>query len=250
MRLRETNRTEFDKLIAEAQAVMGPGGELMGIIISSYGTKLSGLEFVAGQQLVDDMKAIADEVAKDDKYNVAQAWQATIMATLIEAGPAFAPVVFESLKEAFGEGGIPGMESTIAEIEALARVLGLLPEVETVTINVHTRFTQEGTPFDPMYGAPIETRVLNTGGGYAGGRSAFGGNVPALEPQWVGELGPELFVPFNSGTIIPNKDLKSSGDNTTVVNIFRAESNDLPGDISQGLTEASVTRQVDLIGAY
>jgi hypothetical protein len=41
--------------------------------------------------------------------------------------------------------------------------------------------------------------------------SAAGGPVPAGVPRIVGELGPELFVPDSSGTIIPNNQLKSSG---------------------------------------
>ena len=42
---------------------------------------------------------------------------------------------------------------------------------------------------------------------------ADGGSVMANQPYVVGEVGPELFVPSGSGTIIPNNKLASAGNN-------------------------------------
>ncbi len=39
-------------------------------------------------------------------------------------------------------------------------------------------------------------------------RKALGGNVFGRTPYLVGELGPELFIPSRSGTIVPNNKLK------------------------------------------
>ena len=74
----------------------------------------------------------------------------------------------------------------------------------------------------------------------------MGGPVSAGTPYIVGEQGPELFVPNQSGTIVPN------GDTGRTVNVYveRVESDDLAGDIAEGLIRASITEQVDLIGVW
>ena len=80
---------------------------------------------------------------------------------------------------------------------------------------------------------------------------AMGGQAIAGTPYVVGERGPELFLPFTSGTVIPNNRIGDvGGSKTTTVNVIRPETSDLAGDISEGLTRASVTEQVDLIGVY
>ena len=76
---------------------------------------------------------------------------------------------------------------------------------------------------------------------------AMGGPVSAGTPYIVGEQGPELFVPNQSGTIVPNGE--TSG-RTVNVYVERVESDDLAGDIAEGLIRASITEQVDLIGVW
>ena len=75
---------------------------------------------------------------------------------------------------------------------------------------------------------------------------ALGGSVSAGTPYVVGEQGPEMFVPNQSGTIVPN------GETGRTVNVYveRVESDDLAGDIAEGLIRASITEQVDLIGVW
>jgi DNA phosphorothioation-dependent restriction protein DptG len=41
---------------------------------------------------------------------------------------------------------------------------------------------------------------------------ALGGPVSRNEPYIVGEVGPELFVPNNNGTIVPNNDLSFNNE--------------------------------------
>jgi lambda family phage tail tape measure protein len=60
------------------------------------------------------------------------------------------------------------------------------------------------------------------GGGLFGGKIipgflAAGGPVTANKPYIVGEKGPELFLPNQAGTMIPNKDLGSVGSSSTYV---------------------------------
>ena len=70
--------------------------------------------------------------------------------------------------------------------------------------------------------------------------------MSAGNPYVVGEEGPELFVPNASGSIVPN------GESGRTVNVYidRVESDDLPGDIAEGLIRASVTERVDMIGDW
>lgn len=49
---------------------------------------------------------------------------------------------------------------------------------------------------------------------------ADGGNPPVGKPSLVGENGPELFVPRQSGTIIPNNQLGSMGSVTNITNNY------------------------------
>jgi hypothetical protein len=49
---------------------------------------------------------------------------------------------------------------------------------------------------------------------------ANGGDPPVGVPSMVGENGPELFVPRQSGTIIPNNKLSGMGGTTNVTNNY------------------------------
>lgn len=51
---------------------------------------------------------------------------------------------------------------------------------------------------------------MSTGGGGVSGARAFGGPVTAGEPYLVGERGPEIIIPNQNSTVIPNKDLGGS----------------------------------------
>jgi hypothetical protein len=53
-------------------------------------------------------------------------------------------------------------------------------------------------------------------GDFFGGLFASGGNPPMGKASIVGENGPELFVPRNAGTIIPNSQIGGGGDQTYV----------------------------------
>lgn len=54
------------------------------------------------------------------------------------------------------------------------------------------------------------------GGGGGPGHRAGGGPVSAFMPYWVGEQGPELFVPASSGAIVPNAQTARGGDTYVV----------------------------------
>ena len=55
--------------------------------------------------------------------------------------------------------------------------------------------------------------------GAFGGARADGGPVTGGVPYLVGERGPELFMPANSGNIVPNKSLKGMSGGSTVINV-------------------------------
>ena len=54
---------------------------------------------------------------------------------------------------------------------------------------------------------------------FSGGGKAIGGSVQAGKPYMVGERGAEMFVPNQSGSIIPNNQLSGGGGTTIVQNI-------------------------------
>ena len=84
----------------------------------------------------------------------------------------------------------------------------------------------------------FSTTPMNDVQGYGGGLpkyAANGGPVGMKNPYIVGERGPELFVPNQSGNIIPNHDLAGIGGGATniVVNVD-ASGSSVEGDEEQG----------------
>ena len=84
----------------------------------------------------------------------------------------------------------------------------------------------------------FSTTPMNDVQGYGGGLpryAANGGPVGMRNPYIVGERGPELFVPNQSGNIIPNHDLAGIGGGATniVVNVD-ASGSSVEGDEEQG----------------
>jgi hypothetical protein len=64
--------------------------------------------------------------------------------------------------------------------------------------------------------------------------AANGGPVGMRKPYIVGEKGPELFVPNQSGNIIPNHDLGGMGSSTNIVVNVDASGSSVEGDEEQG----------------
>lgn len=72
---------------------------------------------------------------------------------------------------------------------------------------------------------------------------AIGGSVGKNRPYMVGEQGPELFIPGGSGTIIPNRNLSSSGGGNNIsVNVDARGASDpaaVRAQVQQGILEAA-----------
>ena len=64
--------------------------------------------------------------------------------------------------------------------------------------------------------------------------AANGGPVGMRQPYLVGEKGPELFVPNQSGNIIPNHDLAGVGGSTNIVVNVDASGSNVEGDEEEG----------------
>lgn len=235
--------------VAEIASIME--NDLMRVIFNAYTADFPNIDFTAGDGLLTAMEGIVAKIENDTegRYSAGEVWLGLIEAALIRGGPGLAPQIMATLEEVFGVGGIPGVDATIEDIRAVYDelvALGLLPKL--VEFEVNTRFTTTGEPWTGMQD-PADS---NRDDIWDFPRNAFGGSVRKNEPTWVGEYGPEIFRPYSNGTIIPNYKLDGLGGTTrhTTVNVIRPETNDLAGDISEGLTRASISEQVDLIGAY
>jgi hypothetical protein len=73
---------------------------------------------------------------------------------------------------------------------------------------------------------------------YSGSGFAMGGSPPVGQASWVGERGPELFIPNSAGKIIPNNALGGGG--TTIVQNF---------DMRGSSDSANLVRQAAALGA-
>lgn len=126
-----------------------------------------------------------------------------------------------------------------ADIDLLIESMWGIPSEINTDINI--RYNSKGTPIG-------ETGMGGFVAGISGpGGRAAGGPVESGTPYVVGEQGRELFIPNSSGRIVPNHAL---GQRSVSVTVERVETDDLPGDVAEGLFAAGVAEQVDLIGAY
>jgi len=85
---------------------------------------------------------------------------------------------------------------------------------------------------------------------------ASGGTVRSGTPDMVGEKGAELFVPNQTGTIVPNSQMGGSGSNINVsFNITAWDSKDATQAITQqaenivSIVEGSFRRRGQVLGA-
>ena len=77
------------------------------------------------------------------------------------------------------------------------------------------------TPFNDIQSGPGFSPIMT---------AANGGPVGMRQPYLVGEKGPELFVPNQSGNIIPNHDLGGMGGSTNIVVNVDASGSSVQGD--------------------
>ena len=121
----------------------------------------------------------------------------TEMAYLLDKGKAWG-IYSDSVVR---EGG-----KAIREIEVLNTQLNNLPVSKQVIITIATKGLEALRNTSLYYSSEK--------GGYDG--KAAGGSVSAGTPYIVGERGQELFVPGQSGTIIPNNKLSGGGSNINI----------------------------------
>lgn len=117
--------------------------------------------------------------------------------------------------------GTENVEAYKAAVASLKRVLDDLPNEKTINVYVNT------------YGntAALEYNMNTPGGGTGAGNTqprAAGGPVAAGAAYIVGENGPEMFVPRQAGTIVPNQitnnwgGININGSNASPQDIARA----------------------------
>lgn len=173
------------------------------------------VEFVAGKQFLADIAAVADEILADENniYNPAAVWLGLITQALDSKGPEVKKKILDVLLSAFGEEGelASSVDATKAQIDEIIAKLIELSGVYTVKID----FATSG---DPDY----LTRYIRDTPRRGGLQKAHGGFAYKNEPYVIGEAGRELFVPFNSGTIIPTKNLNSK-EVTYNLNVYGSE---------------------------
>ena len=96
---------------------------------------------------------------------------------------------------------------------------GIKAEIESIRSSVHEWFMSlipDG--LENLFSSTTANSTAATAADPMGvfGHRAGGGSVVAGNPYIVGEVGPELFVPHTSGTIIPNDELREYGPSVNV----------------------------------
>jgi hypothetical protein len=109
------------------------------------------------------------------------------------------------LRNSYDTGKI-SLEEYNAQVAILNERMALI-QSKTVTITVRTKYEDQGGLWGQGRNAYI---------GLSASNRAVGGPVTGGTPYIVGEVGPELFVPNTSGSIVPHNQLAGS----TVVNFY------------------------------
>jgi hypothetical protein len=109
---------------------------------------------------------------------------------------------------------------TLTQVQDLIAALESLPTLVTTTI--HIKWIDD-RPDDTPFNVPVTNQNEDSA------VRAFGGSLLKNQMSMVGEHGPELFMPYASGTIIPNSKL-NSGSNETVYNLTINGSEDVADD--------------------
>ena len=115
---------------------------------------------------------------------------------LAQAKTALADPKISATKKAKLTAEIANLQAGIARAKA---ALAGVPNSKTVTIT--TKYVTVGS----------RSSGAGVGGGHENNTRATGGPVKKGVPYWVGEKGPEPFIPDQNGMIIPNHKVKSGG---------------------------------------
>ena len=110
------------------------------------------------------------------------------------------------LRDSYDTGKI-SLEEYNAQVGILNGRMALI-QSKTVTITVRTKYEDQGG----LWGQGSRNAYI----GLSASNRAVGGPVTGGTPYIVGEVGPELFVPNTSGSIVPHNQLAGS----TVVNFY------------------------------
>jgi len=136
---------------------------------------------------------------------------------LVEEDTKIAMEALDLLKEKYDknkDGALDATEATSGYTEAVAGLDEMIRRLQDKKITVTTEFINEY----------INTSGRGDSGGYGGWTGqerASGGPVIAGTPYLVGERGPELFVPGQSGNIVNAQDTAAMGANVTITqNIY------------------------------
>lgn len=155
--------------------------ELTGVLRAEFGVQES-----LSEALFDDMKKHVDDWSTNTKEPISTFVDRIhgVTSTAIDAQKAVDDLTVKSVKDLtdqFTSGAIPSVEEFIRQLAAIPS------RVET---EVHTNYTESGTRPDQLPG-----------------ERALGGPVRRGNPYIVGERGPEIMVPSESGGIIPTSEL-------------------------------------------
>ena len=136
----------------------------------------------------------------------------------------------EQLKQVYSDVGMTIKSGVIDAIQGAIDGTKSLGEVATgILKNIANKILDVAVNF-ALFGALSGT---GTGGGLLGGlfKRANGGPVSAGTPYMVGERGPELFMPRQGGSIVPNNAL--GGSTSVVVNVDASGNSNVQGDQAQ-----------------
>jgi len=170
--------------------------------------------------LTNSLKTVNDEIEKLDKKLLQLQDPGFRLVTLSQA-------IGSSFEESF-KGVIKGTMSVSQAFANMAnRISDALLDIAASTIATGLQrmfigaFSRNLTPLNDVQGTVM--------------KAANGGPVGMRKPYIVGERGPELFVPNQSGNIIPNHDLAGvGGSSTSVVVNVDASGTSVEGDQTNG----------------
>jgi len=173
----------------------------------------------ARNDLLEKGKQLYDETRTPlEKLNIAEAELLRLLELGIIDFDVYSRAIFQAneamdkmtqdSKDNFGEleAAIRGWGNEFTNIIANAVTTGKLSfkDLANSVINDLLRMSIQKNITAPLFGTTDNPGLLSIGIDKLSGARAMGGPVTSGRPYLVGEQGPEIFMPANSGTIIPN----------------------------------------------
>jgi len=249
----------FNKLVAEGgpdarryvdflESIFGPGGEIVQTALIAFGTRLPAIVKAGGTEMIQSFSEIVDKVQEDDPtVNPVEAWLGVMETALNTAPERLKPSIVQGIYETFKAGNFSGEMFGLGEDAMQGFIDGmyeLFPELARLMFGMrNTVVSVFKSGFEARSPSRLMARLGHmVGAGFAQGIDESAQRYfPGASPDFLRTGVVSQMASSSTSTVNNNQ----SAPTTVIIN--QSQHRDLRSDISSGLREGGVTRQVETL---